>query len=190
MDVDVAKREGAGTGADDGDGRSGTKRLESLKEDVAGLRIRGGSARTEQRVKLGGAVLIPLGLVFIILGWYGASDTIFVDEQIAYLHAHRRGDPAVDALADTLAAAAGGEEFTTRWRQRPLTSGRTGIHDVTHPEVGPLRLNFEGLELADRNDQRMIVYLPADAASSAGLDRLVRRHPAGLRSITSQASTR
>jgi len=67
MDVDVAKREGAGTGADDGDGRSGTKRLESLKEDVAGLRIRGGSARTEQRVKLGGAVLIPLGVVFIIL---------------------------------------------------------------------------------------------------------------------------
>jgi transcriptional regulator with XRE-family HTH domain len=112
-----------------------------------------------------------------------------LDEQIAYLHAHRRGDPAVDALADTFAAA-GGEEFTIRWRQRPLTSGRTGIHDVTHPEVGPLRLSFEGLELADRDDQRMIVYLPADAASRTGLDRLVHRHPAGLRSITSQPTTR
>jgi hypothetical protein len=82
MDVDVAKdpgTDGAGTGS------SGAKRLASLKEDVAGLRIRGGSARTEQQVKLGGAILIPLGLVLIILGWYGASDTIFVDEQIAYL---------------------------------------------------------------------------------------------------------
>ena len=85
MDVDLAKREGTSSGAGDGDGRSGPKRLEALKEDVAGLRIRGGSARTEQQVKVGGAVLIPLGLVLIILGWYGASDTIFVDEQIAYL---------------------------------------------------------------------------------------------------------
>lgn len=99
-----------------------------------------------------------------------------LDKQIAYLHAHRRGDPAVDAFAHTLAAA-GGEEFTIRWRRRPPTSGRTGFHDVTHPEVGPLRLHVEGVELADRDDQRMFVYLPADSASRSGLDRLVGRHP-------------
>jgi len=112
-----------------------------------------------------------------------------LDEQVAFLHAYRRGDPAVDALAEVLAAA-GGEEFTNRWAQRLLSPGRTGIHDVTHPDVGPLRLRLEGLELADRDYQRMIVYLPADAASSAGLDRLVGRQPGGLRSITSPAIIR
>ena len=111
-----------------------------------------------------------------------------LDEQVAFLHAYRRGDPAVDALAEVLAAA-GGEEFTNRWRRRLLSPGRTGIHDLTHPDVGPLRLRLEGLELADRDYQRMIVHLPADAASSAGLDRLVGRQPGGLRSITPTAIT-
>ncbi len=111
-----------------------------------------------------------------------------LDEQVAFLHAYRRGDPAVDALAEVLAAA-GGEEFTNRWRRRLLSPGRTGIHDLTHPDVGPLRLRLEGLELADRDYQRMIVHLPADATSSAGLDRLVGRQPGGLRSITPTAIT-
>jgi hypothetical protein len=72
--------------ATDDDGRPDRSgRLQSLREDVDALRIRKGSARTEQQVKVGGAVLIPVGLVLIALGWYGASDTIFVDEQIAYL---------------------------------------------------------------------------------------------------------
>lgn len=105
-----------------------------------------------------------------------------VDEQVAYLHAHRRGDPAVDALATTLAAV-GGSEFTRRWRHRPLTSGWTGAHAVTHPEVGRLRLTFEGLDLGDRDHRRVVVYLPADAASSAGLDQLAGIHPEGVRSI-------
>jgi hypothetical protein len=64
---------------------SGDSRLDELKEDVAKLRIRGGSARTEQQFKIGGALLIPIGLVLIFLAWLGASDTVFVDEQISYL---------------------------------------------------------------------------------------------------------
>jgi hypothetical protein len=64
---------------------SGDSRLDELKEDVGKLRIRGGSARTEQQFKIGGALLIPIGLVLIFLAWLGASDTVFVDEQISYL---------------------------------------------------------------------------------------------------------
>lgn len=105
-----------------------------------------------------------------------------VDDQIAYLHGHRRGDPGVDALAAALAAAAG-EEFTRRWELKPLTSGRTGVHTVIHPDVGPLRLSFEGLELGDRDYQRLVVYLPADVASSTALDHLVGRHPGALRPV-------
>lgn len=112
-----------------------------------------------------------------------------LDDQVAYLHAHRRGDPAVDVLAADLAAA-GGQDFTSRWRRRPLTSRRTGVLTLTHPDVGPLRLSFEGLDLGDRDYQRLIVYLPADALSSAGLDQLVGRHPGALRSITSRATSR
>jgi len=64
---------------------SGDSRLDELKEDVGKLRIRGGSARMEQQFKIGGALLIPIGLVLIFLAWLGASDTVFVDEQMSYL---------------------------------------------------------------------------------------------------------
>ncbi len=112
-----------------------------------------------------------------------------VDEQVAFLHGHRRGDPGVDALAETLTAV-GGEEFTSRWRQRPLITGRTGVHALSHPDVGPLRLNFEALDLGDRDYQRLIIYLPADAASSTALDHLAGRRPGGLRPVTSATTNR
>lgn len=112
-----------------------------------------------------------------------------LDEQVAYLHGHRRGDPGVDTLADALAAV-GGEEFTSRWRQRPLITGRTGVHALAHPDVGPLRLSFEALDLGDRDNQRLLVYLPADAASSTALDQLAGRRPGGLRPVTSAATNR
>jgi hypothetical protein len=47
---------------------------------------------------------------------------------------------------------------------------------MAHPQTGELRLSYETLELPD-DDQRLIVYLPADPATSAALDRLNRRRP-------------
>lgn len=52
-----------------------------------------------------------------------------------------------------------------------------------HPEVGELRLAYEILALPD--DQRLVVYLPADDATSATLDHLVGRQPGALRAVTS-----
>jgi hypothetical protein len=56
------------------------------------------------------------------------------------------------------------------------------VRALVHPEVGVLRLAFETLELADP-DQRLVVHLPADAETSARLDRLAGRQPGALRSV-------
>ncbi|CAN5802892.1 helix-turn-helix transcriptional regulator [soil metagenome] len=110
--------------------------------------------------------------------WEGVAD-----EQAANLHVELRG-PGDDAraLADRLARAAG-PAFTDRWERRPLGRKRTGIKAVSHPDVGVLRLAFETLELPDADRQRLVIYLPADAATSKGLDRLAGRQPGSLRSV-------
>lgn len=104
------------------------------------------------------------------------------DEQVANLHALRRGDLQVQALTATLADAAG-DEFTNRWERRPVGAQRTGVKQMCHPEVGMLRLAFETLQLPDADDQRLVAYLPADGATSTALDRLAGRQPGALRSV-------
>jgi len=104
------------------------------------------------------------------------------DELVASLHELRFGDPATDAFAARLSQAAGAT-FTHRWERLPVGGRRTGVTRLVHPHVGAFRLAFETLELADLDRQRLVVYLPADDASSAGLDRLAGRHPGGLRSV-------
>src|SRR6476620_4910920 len=48
--------------------------------------LRGNGAATLQTVLfIGGAVMLPLGLVVIILGWYGASNTPYQYDQLSYL---------------------------------------------------------------------------------------------------------
>ncbi|MPZ97383.1 MAG: helix-turn-helix domain-containing protein [Propionibacteriales bacterium] len=106
------------------------------------------------------------------------------DEQVADLHELRRGDTDADALAARLSKVAG-TEFIDRWVSRPLGARRTGVRGLTHPDVGALRLAFEALELPDADHQRLVVYLPADAPTAAGLDRLFGRQPGALRSVHS-----
>jgi len=104
------------------------------------------------------------------------------DEQVASLMELRQCDTNTDTLAARLAQAAG-SEFTDRWERRPVGRKRTGIRAISHPAVGVLRLAFETLGLPDADRQRLVVYLPADAATTAGLDRLAGRQPGGLRSV-------
>ncbi|PZG00431.1 transcriptional regulator [Micromonospora endophytica] len=105
------------------------------------------------------------------------------DEQVAELHRLRQGDPATDAFADRLGRTVG-SVFTSRWGRRPVAAQASGVRWLRHPEVGPLRLAYETLELAD-DQQRLVVHLPTDADSAAALDRLLGRRPGGLRSIAS-----
>lgn len=106
------------------------------------------------------------------------------DEQVANLRAEVR-EPGGDAyhFADRLALAAGAG-FSDRWERRAVAAKRSGVKRLAHPEVGLLRLGFETLELSDPDRQRLVVSLPADAATSAALDRLAGRQSSGLRSVS------
>ena len=105
------------------------------------------------------------------------------DELVATLHADHYGDPEGLGMADRLAMVAG-TAFTERWDRPFVAWNRTGVRVVDHPEVGLLRLAFETLELSDADRQRLVIYLPADAATSVGLDRVVGLQPGGLRSLS------
>jgi hypothetical protein len=105
------------------------------------------------------------------------------DQQVADLHAEVRGpDDDARALADHLARVAGAD-FSTRWDRRPPGGKRTGVTALAHRDVGVLRLSFETLELPDPDRQRLVIHLPADSATEAGLDRLAGRQPGALRSV-------
>jgi len=105
------------------------------------------------------------------------------DELVATFHADHYGDTEALALAGRLAHTASAA-FTDRWERAFVAWKRTGVKVVDHPEVGLLRLAFETLELSDADRQRLVVYLPADTATSVGLDRIAGRQPGALRSVS------
>lgn len=115
---------------------------------------------------------------------YADWDSV-ADQQVANLKIESYwSDPHVAELADELTVLAGAP-FTSRWQASPgALPRRTGVERLVHPEVGELRLAYETLELPDADDQRLVVYVPADEAASAGLDRLTRRQPGALRAVT------
>ena len=79
-------------------------------------------------------------------------------------------DPHRAELVDDLTVIAGAA-FADRL-DPTIPPRRTGIERIAHPQVGELALAYETLELPDADDQRLVVYLPADAATSAALDQL------------------
>ncbi|MFE3443492.1 helix-turn-helix domain-containing protein [Nocardia sp. NPDC059180] len=94
-----------------------------------------------------------------------------------------RADPNIDALADRLTITAGAA-FTDRVDTVPSLPAVTGITRMQHPEAGGLRMAYETLDLPADNDQQLIIYLPADAATAAALDALNGRRPGGLRAVS------
>jgi transcriptional regulator with XRE-family HTH domain len=110
---------------------------------------------------------------------------LVADEQVAALkQGPFRADPHIAGLADELTVTTG-DAFTGRVASLPGLPRSTGVTRLHHPEVGELRLAYETLELPADHDQRLIVHLPADDATSAALDRLTGRHPGALRAVSS-----
>jgi transcriptional regulator with XRE-family HTH domain len=103
------------------------------------------------------------------------------DEQVANLRSYSRPHPVTQDLIEELSAA--GSEFTRRWDCQLVATKRSGVKRVAHPEVGELRLAFETLQLPDVDDQRLVVYLPGDQATSDALDVLAGRQPGALRAV-------
>ncbi|MGQ5264433.1 helix-turn-helix transcriptional regulator [Micromonospora sp. ZYX-F-536] len=105
------------------------------------------------------------------------------DEQVAALkQGPFRAYPPTAALADELTVTAG-DAFTHRVDTVPGLPKASGVFRLAHPEVGMLRLAYETLELPADDDQRLIVHLPADAATSDALDRLNSRPAQPLRLV-------
>jgi hypothetical protein len=100
------------------------------------------------------------------------------DEQVAALKCGPfRADPAIAALVDELTVTAG-EAFTRRLHTVTGPAGATGVVRLFHPEAREIRLAYETLELPP-DDQRLVVYLPADRAAAAALARLTTPAPTG-----------
>jgi transcriptional regulator with XRE-family HTH domain len=105
------------------------------------------------------------------------------DDQISALKARScPDDPFLADFAAELGAAAG-VPFTERMTPHPEGVAVSGVERVVHPEAGELRLTLETLELPPGDGQSLVVYLPADPATSAALDRLVGRRPTVPRTV-------
>jgi MmyB-like transcription regulator ligand binding domain len=104
----------------------------------------------------------------------------------ALKHGPFRADRHVAALAGELAVTAG-DDFASRAGTVPGLPVASGITRLAHPAAGELRLAFETLGLAADDDQRLVVYLAADAATSDALGRLVRSGPRPLGVVSEHA---
>ncbi len=112
---------------------------------------------------------------------------LIADEQVANLRTSTWSeDPAIGTLFDELTDS--GSEFTDRWDARQVNRKDSGSKRLVHPDVGDLRVAFETMQLSDADDQRLVVYLPADDATAAALDHLAGRYPGALRSVAQTAS--
>lgn len=60
-------------------------RLEDFEREVAELRAAGGSAARESRMLLLGVIGLVAGIVLVAIGWFGASGTAALNDQISYL---------------------------------------------------------------------------------------------------------
>ena len=64
--------------------RDAAERQRSLASAVRALRTKAGGDDGARALLVAGGILIPLGFIFIILGWSGASGTVNLYEQIPY----------------------------------------------------------------------------------------------------------
>ncbi|WP_113703698.1 helix-turn-helix domain-containing protein [Nonomuraea lactucae] len=104
------------------------------------------------------------------------------DEHVAALKLEAAQDHVYAPELISELAFAAGESFTTRLAAPPNPARMAPVERLAHPEAGDLRLSREPLDLSD-GEQRIVVYLPADAATSAALDRLTGRLPGALRVV-------
>jgi hypothetical protein len=70
---------------DEGQESGASARLREFQAEVERLRIRGSSPTNEQRLLLAGVVLMPLGALLVLIGWFGASGTTEFSSQVPYL---------------------------------------------------------------------------------------------------------
>ncbi|NUL21924.1 helix-turn-helix transcriptional regulator [Streptomyces lunaelactis] len=105
---------------------------------------------------------------------YGQSDTdAFARTSAQHLRATAArypDDPEVGGLVDELLA--GSEEFARLWASHNVTAEPTLNKTLQHPLVGPVTVNCDVLDIADR-DQRVVIYTANPGSPSEEALRLL-----------------
>ncbi|MFG1928487.1 helix-turn-helix transcriptional regulator [Cryptosporangium sp. NPDC048952] len=103
-------------------------------------------------------------------GLFGVSDRAEFERsstrQLRAVVARYPDDPGLQELVDELHA--GSERFRTLWASHDVDSGPTLSKTFQHPVVGPVTVNCDALDVADR-DQRVVIYtaIPGSASEEA-----------------------
>ncbi len=112
------------------DNGSDRERSERLRRSVARLRSRGGGPSMERWLMIVGAGLVIIGVPVIILGWYGASHTPYVFEQVPYLIS--------GGLLGLALAVVGGLFYFAYWITRQIQETRRQS-DLTREALAEIR---------------------------------------------------
>lgn len=78
----------------------------------------------------------------------------------------------VSELVDELCQAS--PEFDTLWRQNEVVGHGEGVKRLTHPQLGPIDLEYSSFAVVGRPDLEMVVYNPVDAGVADRIRVLVR----------------
>lgn len=110
-----------------------------LLDGVANLRQKAGAVIDGERLLfLLGAVLAPLGFLFILIAWYGAADTGDVFEQVPFLISGGLGGLGLMIV--------GGFLYTAWWQTRQVHEARQQHKELLERHEELLRTNQELLE--------------------------------------------
>lgn len=62
-----------------------TPRLDEFEAELRRLKVRSSSPDAEARLLVAGIVLMPVGLLLVLVGWFGASGTTEFSSQVPYV---------------------------------------------------------------------------------------------------------
>ena len=116
-------------------------RQERLADQVSGLRVRRFLEGDRWMLVVGG-LLLPLGLLLVLLGWWGASHTVFVFEQVPYLLS--------GGVLGLALVVAGGFVYFAYWLTLLVRENRTGRAELVTVLARLERLLEEGSVAAPR----------------------------------------
>ena len=118
-----------------------------------------------------------------------ASSSAFA--QVALPNSQERRTIAAERMAPGESISLDGNLDEAVWQRAQVGTDFVQVDpDNGQPatEQTELRIAFETLQLPDPDEQRLLVWLPADDATSAALDQLNGRYPGGLHAVAQAAS--
>lgn len=129
----------------------------SLRERLGALRRRTGFVVTERTLLTAGSILMPLGVVLVLLAWYGSAHTTRVFEQIPYMIS--------GGLLGIVFMIAGGFCYFGFFLARMLATSREMLDSLLRIEE---RLESTGLSVADPVDRSARLPMVAFVATPNG----------------------